>query len=378
MIIKENKNAFKHWIGPDVINQYAEGLAQVLSHFNKKEFLVLKKKIVKLELKERVQVITLALEKNLPQDYQRGLPLLAQLIKKTNMKGFALWPISFYIQKNGLSYLKLSLDTLYELTPLFSSEFAIRPYINLYPEKVFKQFSIWAKDPNVHIRRWVSEGTRPRLPWGEKLDSLIKNPDPSIALLELLKYDSQLYVRKSVANHLNDISKDHPDLVIKTLRNWKKSCPDNYEKEFYFITYHALRTLIKKGDEEALGLIGIKKNNTSIKLTNFSIDQKIIKLNDSIQINSLISNSSSSDVKVAIDYIINYCKKNGETSPKVYKLKNTIIKKNSTIDVKKMHHLKKVTTRVHYNGVHSVQLQINGVPSKKLQFELTHAGRLFH
>jgi 3-methyladenine DNA glycosylase AlkC len=209
----ENPNAFKLLIGESLINKYFKS-----SQLTPKEIKRIKNELLKLELKPRVRLIARELKKTLPSDYRKALKVLMKITREQKLTGFELWPATEFIQAHGLDDIDESLEALYELTQKFTAEFGIRPFINTHGDVIYKKLAKWKSDPSEHVRRWLSEGTRPRLPWGEKLQAAVRDPESGLRILEHLKFDASLYVRKSVGNHLNDIAKDHPELVVETLK----------------------------------------------------------------------------------------------------------------------------------------------------------------
>ena len=209
------------------------------------------------------------------------------------------------------------------------------------------------------VRRWASDGSRPRLPWGEKLHHFIKTPDATLPILELLKHDEALFVRTSVANHLNDIAKDNPDFVLKVLKEWKKEASEKDKPKLDWIIRRALRTLIKNGNPAALELVGVDAS-AKISVSNFSVTPKEISLGDRITFGATIKSLSKSPQKLVIDYVLHLVKSHGGTAPKVFKCKVATLKPGESLDLEKSHHLKKVTTRTYYPGTNALELQING------------------
>src|SRR5690606_14818811 len=183
----------------------------------------------------------------------------------------------------GLDHFDESMKAMYILTQRFTSEFAIRPFLLKNHTRVLKYFAKYASDKNVHVRRWVSEGSRPLLPWGQKIPIFVMDPTHTLLLLDKLKFDEELYVRKSVANHLNDISKNHPQVVIEILRMWEKDLPAIHLAKLQWIKRHALRTLIKKGHGGALKLMGVS-GKASVEVKNFSLNKKRFKLHDTLNL----------------------------------------------------------------------------------------------
>ncbi len=357
--MKENPAAFKHLINSKLVKKIAKRLFQVWPNFDYNSFVQVSKKLKPLELKPRVQIIRDALFQHLPPNYITSLQILMKSLNESDLKGFDLWPYTEFIQTYGLNEPTKSLEALSILTTKFTSEFAIRPFIIKYPQETFTKLLEWSHDPNVHIRRWTSEGTRPRLPWGIKLRGSIENPKNGLRLLNNLKFDEELYVRKSVANHLNDIAKDHPDLVIKTLKQWRNQVPLNHVKKLNWVQKQALRTLIKNGYKPALNLIGCGQK-PKIKVGTLIINKRIFQINDILQFKFEIKSKTSRTQKLAIDYVVHFQKSNQKLSPKVFKIKVIDLKPNEIYKIQKNHSLKPVTTRRYYSGEHKIQIQING------------------
>ncbi|MFT6898990.1 MAG: 3-methyladenine DNA glycosylase AlkC, partial [Paraglaciecola sp.] len=221
------------------------------------------KGLAALELKQRVQHIIDVLHQYLPADFTHTAVLFTALADQHAkvdvsypLSGFTAWPVIDYISVHGLQHPELALDLLKRLTHLFSAEFAIRPFILQYPELTYSQFHLWLTHNSEHVRRLVSEGSRPRLPWGMQLKPLMVNPDLNIVLLNKLKQDPSLYVRRSVANHLNDISKDHPLKLIGLCQNWYSQADD----KLLWVIRHATRSLVKAGHPKVFPLLGYTAN----------------------------------------------------------------------------------------------------------------------
>lgn len=328
------------------------------------------KTLFTLELKERSGLIRDALIRFLPFDYEKNLEILLACLPEENnnleltgFDGFMMMPLCSYVSKEGLEYFELSTHALYELTKRFTSEFDIRFFIERYPQEMLELLHEWAHDDNVHVRRLVSEGTRPRLPWAFQLKAYIDDPSEVIKLLTQLKDDSELYVRRSVANNLNDISKDHPDLVVDTLKQWQNS-----SKEMAWLSNHALRTLIKAAFPKALNFLGF--NSYDDLLVEIKVDKKEIKLGDELSLEILIHNHTKKKISLLIDYIVWYQKANGSLSPKVFKLGKKIMQVDTKIEMTKKHKFMELTTRKHHVGQHAIALQINGKVYQKETFRL--------
>lgn len=365
----DDSSAFKNFINESVAKKISKGISAQYPDFNSKKFLTLVKDLKPLELKARVLLITKHLHLNLPTDYKKSLDILMSAMKEEEMSGFELWPFSEYISQFGLDHFDESMKAMYELTQRFTAEFAIRPFLLKNHTKVLKYFKKWTKDRNVHIRRWVSEGSRPLLPWGQRIPLFVMDPTHTLILLDDLRFDEELYVRKSVANHLNDISKNHPQVVIDVLRMWEKSVPEKHVDKLNWIKRHALRTLIKKGHKGALKLMGVEEG-AKVKFSKLAPDKKKYKLNDSLKFSFFVKSESKKKQKLIVDYSIDFIKSNGKLGKKIFKLKTFELEAGEMIELKKAHSLKPITTMKYYSGTHHLTIQINGETMGTFEFYL--------
>ena len=371
--MKDNPNAFKHLIGAEVVKKMGAELSVHYPKFNLVQFKKLIPKLNELELKQRVRLIREELAKLLPQDFQKSCAILLKVSESEKLDGFDLWPIADFIQVHGIKDPHTPLKALYQLTQKFSGEFAVRPFLAQHQKVTLAQFKIWSQDKSVHVRRLVSEGSRPRLPWGEKLSAFIKDPSLTIPLLEKLKYDPELYVRKSVANHLNDISKDHPKLVTALLEKWnKEALKQSAEKQerIAWITRHALRVLIKNGNKEALALMGVK-HGAKVSITDLVLNKNKFVVGDELTFSFKLASMESGAQNLIVDYVVHHLKSNGKTSPKVFKLKSFLLGAKEKTVISKKHSLRAVSTRKYYSGTQFIEIQVNGVGLERVSFELT-------
>jgi 3-methyladenine DNA glycosylase AlkC len=365
--MSENENAFKNLINESVAKQIATAISKTHPKFNSKNFMKLVPELKALELKDRVKLITKHLHTNLPSDYLQSLKIIVEAMKQSTLSGFSLWPFSEYISQHGLDHFDESMKAMYVLTEKFTAEFAVRPFLLKDHKKVLKYFEKWATDKNVHIRRWVSEGSRPLLPWGQKIPLFVMDPTHTLLLLDKLRLDEELYVRKSVANHLNDISKNHPQVVIEVLRMWQKAASEADLIKINWITRHALRTLIKKGHPGALKLMGVD-GKASVKISDISLNKKKFKLNDSLEFSFHLQSTGKTSQKIIVDYAIDFMKANGKKGKKVFKLKTLSLNPKEEVTIKKKHSLKPITTMKFYPGVHHLYLQVNGHIVSEISF----------
>jgi len=341
------------------VKEISKEFSKHYNNFDSKKFeKEIVKSLEKLELKDRVRLITNVLYKNLPSDYKKSIKIILKTIASNNdgISGFKTWPLTEYVSMYGLDHYDESLNAMIELTKKFTSEFAIRPFIEKFQDQIFKDLTTLLKHENEHVRRWISEGTRPLLPWGIKVNNVHENIERNIPLLLKLYKDDKKYVRLSVANHLNDISKLDEKLMISTCKRMLK---EDDSKETIWVIKHATRTLLKAGNIEALVLNGYTKS-PKIETSKIKLSKKTISEGDRFNFTFMLSSKSKKDQKLLIEYIIHYPKKNGKLSPKPFRLKDFTFTGLGKIEVKKDVHFKKVTTRVHYKGKHFIQIQING------------------
>jgi 3-methyladenine DNA glycosylase AlkC len=349
--------------------------AEVETSFNTKLFVEdVMKSLLSLELKQRIVCITKSLEQQLPKDFKKACLIITKALPPeldpTNTDDdfgdFIFAPLGEYVVRNGMKkeLLDTSFATLKEITKRFSMEDAIRYFINAFPEETMQEFALWVHDDHYHVRRLVSEGTRPMLPWSGRINVEILAPIP---YLDILHADSTRYVTRSVANHMNDIAKIKPDLVVTTLKQWKKEKKQG-EKELDWMIRHSLRTLVKQGNKGALELLGYN-TDPKIIVSTIAVKSGDIKLGESLEFSFSII--AQRDEKLMIDYVIDFVKANGETKPKVFKLKKVFMYKGETISVTKKHRfLADATTFKHYAGKHTVKLQINGNQQAVVPFKL--------
>ena len=253
----------------------------------------------------------------------------------------------------------------YELTKRFTAEFSIRAFLDRYPDATLAQLREWAGDSDVHVRRLVSEGSRPRLPWAPRLRAFQADPRPVIELLELLKDDSEEYVRRSVANNLNDISKDHPDLVVEIARSWWVGAPSPRRR----LVRHGLRTLIKQGHPGALAVLGYGPD--SPVEVGVSVTPETVAIGGKVRVEVRLVNPSSEEGGALVDLIVHFVKANGSTSPKVFKGAEVSLPSGEEKTISKSISLRQHSTRTHYPGRHIVEVQLNGHVVPGAGFEIT-------
>jgi len=347
------------------VNKIAHEIRQVYSLFDRDLFINdVVVRFPQLELKERIYHICDTLGVYLPNDYIEAVSILLEALPPKldpakyddDFGDFIYAPYAEFVTAFGCTkeHLNFSLQALREITKRFSVEFAIRDFINHHPQETLEMLVSCMYSENYHERRLVSESLRPKLPWAKKIN--LEHHIP-IAYLDTLYYDRTRYVTRSVANHLNDISKLDGPLVIETLERWEKEGKQE-AKEMTFIINHALRTLVKKGDSNALKLLGYV-HNPAIGLHGFILHEKHVQIGDALVFSFDIE--AKEDVKLIVDYVIHFKTKNGKLSPKVHKLKKYDLKKGDLVKVEKKHTFgANMTTRKLYEGEHLVEVQVNG------------------
>jgi len=365
--INENEKKFtlkEQFFSDAIVTKFAKDIEEVTQTTSAENFLKLYKETnwKNAELMQRIALLSETLHKILPTDYEEAIEILKILVVK-NGSGFHSLVFPRYVSSYGLEHFKISLPALAFFTQFSSSEFAIRYFIQKEPEKVMEIMLQWADNENFHIRRLASEGCRPRLPWGIALKNFIQNPQPILPILEKLKNDNEDYVRRSVANNLNDISKDHKELVLDIAKKWINQTPQTD-----WILKHACRTLLKKGNPTALNLFGID-HQLNVRILNFSSNKKDVNIGSFIQLNAEYEIFEDAQ-NVRIEYIVHYVKANGSTSPKVFQWKQTTENKG-IYKITKKHNFLKLTTRKLYTGVHSISLVFNGKEVAKTEIFLS-------
>jgi 3-methyladenine DNA glycosylase AlkC len=315
-----------------------------------------------LELMARGRRIARVLRRYLPLDYREALGVLLRSIgeRPSSAGGDGGWasflylPHVTFVAEFGLEDFEASMNALYHLTQRFTGEFSIRPFLEKHGAETLALLTQWARDPNAHVRRLVSEGTRPRLPWAGRLEAFQLDPAPVVELLELLKDDPEEFVRRSVANNLNDIGKDHPELLVAISRRWMAGASD----ERRALVRHALRSLIKQGHPDALDVLGFGER-ASVALDNIRIAPERVERGGKVAIEFWLRGRPGTHQRVLVDLRIHYVKANGRTSPKVFKLRSLDLGPTPVV-LRKTLSVADMTTRRHYSGSHAVEVLVNG------------------
>ena len=366
----------KDQFGPTIPAKIADSIRSVWTPFPSEAFL--RDALVDYEplgLMARGAKIATSLKSHLPLKYECALEILMQSLgPKLEKEGYGPSPFYYlphttFVASYGLGHFEASMRAQYELTQRFTAEFSIRPFLEQHPELTLRRMAHWTEDSNVHVRRLVSEGTRPRLPWAARLRAFQKDPLPVLALLERLKDDPELYVRRSVANNLNDIGKDHPGLLVETASRWLKGA----SRGRAWIVKHALRTAVKRGDVSALEVLGYKKG-TRVEVENATLSPASVCVGGNVTLSFEVVNNGRDTERVVVDFQIQFVKANGKRSAKVFKLRAIELAAGSSVRLNKKVSLAEMTTRKHYPGTHVVEVLLNGAVQSAGSFELRSAG----
>ncbi len=346
--------ALKHMFDAARYRRIAADLADIAPRFDRDRFLALTlDDLDERALMDRLRQTTLACEAALPGTYPEKLAALRALAPRLNHGFVAIFPCDF-VATHGLAHFDLSLEALKFFTPFGSAEFAIRAFLERDLDRTLAVMTTWAADPDEHVRRLASEGSRPRLPWCRRLPALVRDPSPTFPILTHLAADPSLYVRKSVANHLNDISKDHPERMLALVESW-----DREHTPTAWIARHAARTLIKKGHPRALRLVGVS-GAARVKVAAFSVGPATLQLGETLTLTAHLVSTAKQTQRLVIDYVVHYAKASGRASAKVFKWTEADLAPGATLTLTKRQTIRDFSTRRHHAGRHPVDLQING------------------
>ncbi|MFD7453051.1 DNA alkylation repair protein [Kitasatospora sp. NPDC059827] len=325
------------------------------------------------ELKDRVLVLAEGLRTRLPDGYPAALPLLLTTLGDELAEGegmfnasWYLMPVARFVEEYGLDHPEASLDAIEEITRRHTGEYAIRPYLEQHHALTMERVTEWAASPSHNVRRLASEGVRPRLPWARTLGIFVKDPRPVLEILEPLRSDPSEYVRKSVANNLNDISKDNPQQALDTALRWLEQ---SRTPETAWIVKHGLRTLVKNGDQQALAVLGAT-GGEHVAVPRLSVTPREVTVGDAVVIELDVENTDTRAHSVTVDYVVHHVRKNGRSIPKVFKLTTLELAAGERRGLRKTHPVKEVQTRSYYPGEHRVDIQVNGLVKATEHFGL--------
>ena len=359
---------FKNLLNPALVRASSVALARAWSVFDRNGFeRIALKGLDALEMKARAMQIADALEAVMPDDFDAACAVIEAALappiavdgeaaqrEVEGLAGWIVWPLGEFVARRGLDHPERALLALHALTQRLTAEFAIRPLIVRHPALVFNTLLAWTRDPSAHVRRLASEGSRPRLPWGLQLKSLIADPSPTLPILTALQDDPSEYVRRSVANHLNDIAKDHPQLVV----DWVQQHLPSASAERRALLSHASRTLIKRGHAGMLTLWGA--GSAFEGRCTLKVAPRRASVGESVQLVLSLRSDSTAAQTLLIDYAVHHVKANGSTSAKVFKGWKLTLAAGESRTLRRQHSFKAVTTRRYHAGLQAIDVSING------------------
>jgi 3-methyladenine DNA glycosylase AlkC len=350
----------KDLYSPAFYKNLSDALGDVLLSFNKQSFIsqIFTDDFAGKELKTRMRHTSQVMHGFLPDDFKKSVHVIQKLIIRLKKRGNREDGLAFiflpdYIELYGMDEFETSVAAFEKITQFVSCEFAVRPFLIKYGQKMMDQMKSWSLHENYKVRRLASEGSRPRLPWAMAIPALKKDPSSILPILENLKNDSSEWVRRSVANNINDIAKDHPDFVISLARKWK-----GISKETDAIIKHGSRTLLKQGHEQILSHYGLKSKNILISI--FHIQSFSVRIGDYLTFSFRVSNEDKKKQTVRLEYGLYYRKSNGQLTRKVFKISEKIYEAGAQATVHRKQSFKKITTRVFYPGKHQLSIIVNG------------------
>lgn len=362
------KNIYNH----KFFNELTNTIHQIIPDFDTSSFLniVFDAEWENRELKQRMRHISIVLKEHLSESYTKNVNSIVEIIQQLQKNGFKEDSLEFmffpdFIEVYGLEDYNCSIIAFEQITQFTSCEFAVRPFIIKYEKEMTIQMHVWSMHKHPMVRRLSTEGCRPRLPWAMAIPALKKNPSPIIPILENLKNDKSESVRRSVANNLNDISKDNPNVVINLVKKWQGKT-----KETDWLLKHACRTLLKQGNSEVMELFGFSSID-EIKISNFQILTPNVKTGGSLGFRFNLINTSKLKLKIRLEYGLYYQKANGTLSKKVFKISEKEYPANSTREIIRKQSFKIITTRKYHLGLHQISIIINGNEFEKLGFDLS-------
>ena len=313
---------------------------------------------------DAAEVLEASLAPPVPLDAAGEPAGLSEAQSDTGLAGWVVWSIGEFVARQGMADVPRALACLHALTQRFSAEFAIRPFLRDHPALVLDTLTRWTQDPSAHVRRLVSEGSRPRLPWGLRLQALVSDPAPTLPLLRALQDDTSAYVRRSVANHLNDIAKDHADLVAGWVHEHRRGA----SAQRTALLRHASRSLIKQGHPPTLVAWGLQPGLRGTATLTLSAPHAAV--GDGVDLAVALTSTARTAQDLVVDYVVHHVRANGGTSPKVFKGWKLTLAPGETRPLAKRHSLRPVTTRTLYPGTHRVEVLVNGAAVAAASFEL--------
>jgi 3-methyladenine DNA glycosylase AlkC len=371
---KETPFQLKNIYNPTFLDQVVQEVKQVYPVFDARTFLrlVFDEKWPQLELKQRIRHISHCFRAVLPSVYADALKVLSATAQHITQRdgdklNFEWGILPDFVEAFGVDEPDVSIPALETLTRLSSAEFAVRPFLLRYPERMYAQFLSWADHSSPMVRRLASEGFRPRLPWGMGVPVLKRDPAPILLVLEKLKNDPAETVRRSVANNLNDISKEHPDLALSLAKAWY-----GQNRNTNWVVAHAMRGMLKKGHPEAMQLFGFDSALSVAEVEILELTPSV-RIGDRLYFSFALKNTGPEPVIVRLDYAIHYLTSTGKISRKVFKINSFTLATRQVATFEKNQRFQDFTTRKHYPGSHCIEILVNGKIMASATFQVLEA-----
>jgi 3-methyladenine DNA glycosylase AlkC len=365
----------KSWFGRDTVESIARMVAAVHPAFPAAAFAAdATRGLARLELLARGAHVARALRAHLPASYGEAIRVLEASLgpelpeegmEGTGMAPFLYLPHVAFIREWGLLDFEASMRAQHALTRRFTAEWSIRPFLEREPERTLAVLRGWVRDPSPHVRRLVSEGTRPRLPWAPRLRAFRRDPGPTLALLERLRDDPSAYVRRSVANHLNDLGKDHRALLVATCRRWLRGASPERRR----LVAHALRSLVRRGDRDALALLG-HGGRPRLAVRDARVEPARPRVGEVVTFRARLASRARAAQSLSVNLAVHFVKASGAARPKVFRLRAATLPPGGEVEVRRSISLAQMSTRRHHPGVHRVDLVVNGVRFPAARFEI--------
>jgi 3-methyladenine DNA glycosylase AlkC len=305
----------------------------------------------------------------LPPEYAPAAGTVRGVLADPSFAGWAVWPVgetvtTLALADGGTGAFDDALALMAELTPRLTSEFPIRRLLEADLDRALPLVLAWTGHPDEHVRRLASEGTRAYLPWAIRVRALLADPSATVPIIDALFRDPSDYVRRSVANHLNDLSRHAPDVVVATAARWLADPAPTTPS----VVRRGLRTLIKKGHPGALALLGFAAVEVTVAAP--ELDESVVELPGELAFSFTVTNGGTAPTDVAVDYLVHYVKSDGRLAAKVFKLATRHLSPGETASFAKRHALRQMTTRVHHPGTHALEVQVNGRRYGRTEFEV--------
>ena len=353
----------KHRLAGTEVDLIAERVLLVHPSFDRSGFVSITSVLEALELKDRIAAVADRLHETLPAPYPEAVSILVKAAEG-GMEGFAAWPLCTFVERHGVDHPPESLEAMESLTRAWSCEFAVRPFLDRHLDQTMAAVHRWVDSDDADVRRLASEGTRPRLPWGPRVRALSDDPHIGLNVLNRLRHDPSEMVRRSVANHLNDIAKDHSELVVETVGRWAKD--GTVDKR---MISHALRSLVKQGHSGALAVLGFA-TEAQIDVVVFDVTPESVRLGGYIELEAVLKSTADQGQRLVIDFVIHHPTARGSLSTKVFKWTTIELEAGAEQILIKRRRIETASTRRYTAGVHLIELQVAGSVLATSSFDL--------